>query len=243
MKQHFWIGTSGFQYKEWTKQFYPEGLPQKRWLEYYAEHFNSVEINNSFYRLPQTKTFAGWAERTPPDFRFAIKGSQYITHRLRLKDPGPHVKLFFERAKAMEQKLGAVLWQLPANLTFNVERLALLAQALKQHSLGRQALEVRHDSWFVEEAYKILRHYNVALVIAHSSKWPYHDDVKTADFLYVRFHGAPRLYASNYSDKSLQEWAKKLKDLAGGDDIYAYFNNDANIHAPDNAKTLRELLS
>jgi uncharacterized protein YecE (DUF72 family) len=242
----FYVGTSGFQYKGWAKHFYPSDVPQKDWLEFYSQQFNTVEINNTFYQLPSSKVFASWAEQVPGDFVFAIKGSRYITHLKRLKEPEPHIELFFDRVAALQSKLGAVLWQLPANLKFDSKIAQRFMAGLRIDGLGaktRQALEVRHQSWFCNEAYGLLRQHNIALVIAHSQRWPHIDNVTTADHLYIRFHGAPQLYVSNYPDQELNDWANKIRRLAGSRDILAYFNNDANVHAPDNAQTFSQLLT
>src|SRR5947208_1204152 len=240
-----WIGTSGYAYKHWRNDFYPKGLPEDEWLPFYAERFNSVEINNTFYRLPEKKTFEHWRDQTPKDFCFVIKGSRYLTHLKRLKDAEPGVKNYFKDASGLGSKLSLVLWQLPANFALNVERLTLFAETLDQNSIAkkvRHCFEFRHQSWFTEECYEILRRHNFALCIAHSSKWPVREFV-TADFVYLRFHGSD-LYGSNYSDRELKSWGKKARELTEDKrDLFAFFNNDARGDAPKNAQTFARLLS
>lgn len=242
--KNIFVGTSGFSYKGWSKIFYPEDLPQKKQLEYYAQAYNSVEINNSFYRLPNQSTYAGWRERTPDNFRFAIKGSRYITQTLALTGTGEAVKNYFDRAQALGDKLGVVLWQLPPHLRCDTAKLRDFAQVLRTNPVAgqiRQAFEFRHHSWFTGEVYDILRDFNFGFCIAHSQAWPSAEEV-TADFIYLRFHGAPQLYASNYTDAELKMWAAKARQWAGDKDIYAYFNNDVNGYAVANAQKFCQML-
>lgn len=243
MKKLF-VGTSGFSYHQWIGHFYPHDLPASKQLEFYAEHFKTVEINNSFYHLPKQTTYDGWAKRTRDDFQFAIKGSRYITQFLQLKNTSEAVQKFFEPASALGKKLGVVLWQLPPSLKGDVIRLNLFIEELKNNKIGkkvRHAFEFRNTTWFDEEVYNVMRKHNCGFVIAHSNRWPSAEAI-TADFIYLRFHGAPDLFASNYSDKSLKEWATKAKQWSRGRDVFAYFNNDALSFALPNAIRLRELL-
>lgn len=242
---NIFVGTSGFSYKGWSKIFYPEDLPQRRQLEYYAARYNSVEINNTFYRLPNKSTYAAWRERTPDNFCFAIKGSRYITQTRQLTDTAEAVGNYFERAEALGGKLGVVLWQLPPHLRADQDKLERFCRVLAANEVAksvRHAAEFRHQSWFTPETYALLRRYNLALVIAHSERWPSAEEV-TADFVYLRFHGAPKLYTSNYSDDELKGWADKARRWADGKDLYAYFNNDVDGHAVKNAQTLSKFLS
>jgi uncharacterized protein YecE (DUF72 family) len=243
--KNIFVGTSGFSYKGWSEKFYPGDLPQKMQLEFYAQHYNSVEINSSFYHLPKKETFASWKERTPDNFYFAIKGSRYITQMLKLKNVEGAVESFFENADALKTKLSVVLWQFPAGFHADAERLKNFSQLIRSHKAGkntRHAFEFRHQSWFTEDIYKILRKHNFSLVIAHSDKWPVADEV-TADFIYLRFHAAPDIYASSYTDEELKKWAHKAKEIAAGKDLYAYFNNDARGFAIPNAQTFKEMLT
>ncbi len=237
-----YIGTSGYSYPHWSDGvFYPSGLPQSKWLEFYAENFNTVELNVTFYRLPAKKVFEGWYGRTPKDFLFVVKGSRFITHIKRLKNIEEPLNLFFGRASALKEKLGMILWQLPPSLKEDTKRLEQFLKLLKAQSKSRYTFEFRNQSWFTEEIYKILKKYNAALCIADSPSFP-KEEVVTADFVYVRFHGGTELYGSNYSDKELSNWAQKIKKWTKQNlDVYCYFNNDAYGYAIANAKTLINL--
>lgn len=244
--KHVHVGTSGYQYKGWTEKFYPEEVKKKDWLPYYASRFNSVEINASFYRLPEAKTFAKWRDAVPANFCFAIKGSRYVTHMKRLREPEEPIDRLFSRAAELGDKCGVVLWQFVARWPYSPERLERLdyfCRQLGKHKVAKnipQAFELRHESWFNEDLYKTLRKYDYALVVNQSSKWPV-VKVSTASWSYFRFHGPKELYASPYTDAQLKEWAKTAKDLTSGD-FFGYFNNDAHVDAPKNAQTLRKLL-
>jgi len=245
-KSKIFIGTSGYNYKHWKDGvFYPTKLSPAKWLEYYIQHFNTVELNVTFYRLPSLKTFTGWYRRTPKDFSFVIKGSRFITHLKRLKEPKEPLRIFFENASPLKEKLGVVLWQLPANFHLNLEKLSDFLNSLKKNTKSkkvRQAFEFRHPSWFCQEVYSILQKYNFCLCIAHSNRWPVVEKL-TADFIYLRFHGGVSLYHSNYSEAMLKEWADKAKCwLKQGKDLYTYFNNDACGYAIKNAQRFRQLL-
>lgn len=240
-----YIGTSGYSYKDWADGvFYPNGLPKRKWLEYYVKYFNTVELNVTFYRLPKKATFQNWSQRTPEDFVFAAKGSRYTTHLKKLKDPKDSSIKFFERAEGLKDKLGVVLWQLPGNFKFNKEKFTDFCKALEKMELAkniRHVFEFRHESWFCDEIYNKLKKYNYALCIAHSSKWPFVEKM-TADFLYIRFHGR-KLYKSKYDIDELEKWADKIKKWAEGNkDTYVYFNNDANGYAIENALELKNLI-
>ncbi len=240
-----YIGTSGYSYPHWTGIFYPEKLSQSKWLEFYAKHFDTVELNVTFYRLPQEKVFENWFKRTPKDFLFVIKGSRFITHVKKLKNCREPLDLLILRTKLLKEKLGIILWQLPPSLRFE-EGDRRLEEFLKlfrvQSPKLRASFEFRHQSWFRKEVYDLLKKYNCALCIADSTSFP-KEEVITADFVYIRFHGGAELYGSNYSDKELKKWAGKIKKWQKqGLDIYCYFNNDAYGYAIKNAKTLREMV-
>jgi uncharacterized protein YecE (DUF72 family) len=246
MKQ-IYVGTSGYQYKGWAEEFYPEHVKKKDWLQYYASQFNSVEINASFYRLPEANTFAKWRGETPAGFVFAIKGSRYVSHRRRLREPEEPVDRLFSRAVELRDKLGVVLWQFVERWPRDNERLERLDYFLKtisKHKVAkniRQAFEFRHPTWFDEQTYEVLRNYEASLVVNQSSKWPV-VEASTASWLYARFHGPKELYASAYSNDQLKNWAEKIKNLTNGD-VFAYFNNDVHVDAPKNARTLAKYLS
>jgi uncharacterized protein YecE (DUF72 family) len=240
------IGTSGFSYKHWAGGlFYPEGLPEQDWLKFYARTFKTVEINSTFYNLPKETVFAGWHNKTPAGFRFALKGSRFITHYKKLKNVEDAVSLFFDNAQALKEKLAVVLWQLPGNFVVNKKRLNDFCDLLTANAIAgktRQAFEFRHESWFTEEVCDILKKNNMALCIAHSGYWP-SAEITSADFAYFRFHGGEELYGSKYSLRELAAWAAKMKRiLHQGQDIYAYFNNDAYGYALENALKLRDLI-
>jgi len=240
MAGKIYIGTSGYAYNHWRDVFYPSDLPSYKWLEYYTKFFKTVELNVTFYRLPQETAFKDWYKRTPEDFIFVLKGSRFITHVKKLRGVGEAVKLFFGRAGLLKEKLGVVLWQLPPSWKKNTERLDDFLKIISRYKI-RQAFEFRHESWFCDEVYKLLQKYKVALCLADSPDYPKVEKV-TADFVYLRFHGGEILYGSRYSKKEMREWAKKIimwkkKRL----DVYIYFNNDAFSYAVENAKELKKL--
>lgn len=242
MPAKIYIGTSGYIYYHWREVFYPAALPSYKWLEHYTKFFKTVELNVTFYRLPQESAFKSWYKRTPKDFIFVLKGSRFITHVKKLQGVVQATKLFFGRASLLKEKLGVILWQLSPSWKKNTERLEKFLKLVSQYKI-RQAFEFRHESWFCEEVYKILKKYNVALCLADSPYYPKVEKV-TADFVYLRFHGGKILYGSRYSKKEMQEWAKKIKRwIKRGLDVYAYFNNDAFGYAVENANELKNLLT
>lgn len=240
-----YIGTSGYNYPHWRGAFYPEDLPSRQWLSFYAGHFNTVELNVTFYRLPLAKTFANWHDNTPPEFRFAVKGSRTITHIKRLRDAAEPLAAFFSRAESLKEKLAVVLWQLPPGLRGDAELLADFCRLLKANNAARSArhaFEFRHDSWFNPEVYEILRQNNFSLCIADSPRWPQSLEA-TADFVYIRFHGSKKLYTSSYTEEELRIWGRRIREwLEGGRDVYAYFNNDAGGWAVANARQLLKII-
>lgn len=233
------IGTSGWNYSHWQGIFYPRDLTQTRWLEYYTGFFNSVELNVTFYRLVSEATFKNWHKRTPKDFHFVVKGSKFITHIKKLKSVKEPLNLFIGNAVCLKEKLAALLWQLPPSLKKDLKRLEGFLKLLSKTKI-RQAFEFRNNTWFDKDTYELLKKYNMCLCIAQSSRFPCIKEI-TADFLYLRFHGAKALYSSNYSNKELKDWsyfAKRSKCK----DIFAFFNNDAHGYALKNALTFRKLL-
>ena len=236
-----YIGTSGWSYKHWRGPFYPAGLAQDKWLEFYARTFQTVEINSSFYRLPKRETFESWRARTPQGFIFAVKGSRYITHVKKLKDVGEALKKLLESADGLGEKLGPILFQFPANWHANLERLAGFIQMLP--SGYRYAFEFRHESWFNEGTYTLLRSRETALCIADSPQWPIAYEV-TAPFTFIRLHGGRVLYASEYSEPELSRWAEITAGFLSRQlDVFVYFNNDAFGYAVKNALQLKHILS
>ena len=235
-----YIGTSGFTYHHWIKEFYPDEIKHRNWLEYYAKHFDTVEINSSFYHLTDEKTFQSWYERTPPNFVFTIKGSRYITHTKRLLVAQESVDLFMQRASKLKSKLKVVLWQLPPSFRSDSKRLDNFLKLFKNYDY-QVAFEFRHESWFNAEIYEVLKQHNAALVLSNSPDFP-EKMVQTADFSYIRFHGGKDLYSSYYSSEEMNEWAKRIKKLSDARDVFAYFNNDANAFAVKNALEIKNLL-
>ena len=232
------IGTSGWSYKSWHGDFYPADLSRKDELGYLARVLTSTEINATFYRLQKESSFQRWYAATPPEHVFAVKGSRYITHLLRLRDAGPALEKFFgSGVLELKEKLGVLLWQLPATLAFDAELVGGFLEALPGGH--RHAFEPRHASWASEEADQLLTAYGVATVYSDSPrKWPVVDR-DTADFRYVRLHGHSELYASRYSERSLDRWAERCRAwTAAGQDVHVYFDNDARGHAPHDALRL-----
>lgn len=235
-----YIGTSGFSYHHWSLKFYPKEIKQADWLKYYAKFFNSVELNVSFYRLPDEGTFEKWCKSTPVDFVFVIKGSRYITHIKRLKVEKASIDIFMKRAELLQKKLHVVLWQLPPRMKKDIVRLETFLKLINRYKY-RFVFELRNESWFSQDVYDVLKKYNAALVVADSPRFP-RADVQTADFSYLRFHGGKYLYSSKYSPKEMKDWSKKIVKLAGNGDVYAYFNNDANAFAVKNSLELKKLI-
>jgi uncharacterized protein YecE (DUF72 family) len=234
------VGCSGWQYRHWRGNFYPDDLPQKRWLEHYASVFDTVEINNSFYRLPEAATFADWASRAPARFLFAVKASRFLTHMKKLRDPEEPVERFFSRARRLGRHLGPVLYQLPPHFKQDPERLEAFLRILPRNI--RHVLEVRDPSWYSEAIYALLERYRVALCI-HDMPHSATGRLQIGPFVYIRFHGASGRYNGSYPDDRMEDWAAWIHErLSAGTDVYAYFNNDVGGHAPRNALTLRRSL-
>ena len=235
------IGCSGWNYKSWKDEFY-EGKPARAWLEHYARFFDTVEVNNTFYRLPLESSVAGWVEQTPPGFLFAVKASRYLTHIKRLTDLGPGIDRYYERIQplARSPKLGPVLWQLPATFRRDDARLAAVLDALRP---GRHCFEFRHESWFVQAVYELLRAKGVALVIGDRPEVKEFQAYEfTTDWTYVRFHYGSRGRRGNYSVRELEEWAKRFEDWSRDVEVLAYFNNDWEVFAIRNALWLKRRL-
>ena len=281
------VGISGWRYPGWRGIFYPKELPHNRELEFASGAFNSVEINGSFYSLQSPSSYKRWYEATPADFLFAIKGGRFITHMKKLRDVETALGNFFASGVlALREKLGPILWQLPPNLGFNCERLldffqllprdtAEVARLARKHDDKlktraflkidisrpvRHAIEVRHPSFMVPEFFELLREHRVAFVFADTAgKWPYAEEL-SADFIYIRLHGAEQLYVSGYTDAELDWWAARIERWRRGKqpddarligsrridqqrrDVFVYFDNDAKVHAPFDAIRLAKRL-
>jgi uncharacterized protein YecE (DUF72 family) len=235
------IGCSGWNYRDWRGAIYREGLPARRWLERYAELFDTVEVNSTFYRLPSHSAVQGWVEQTPSGFVIAVKASRYLTHVKRLREMERGAARYFEAIGplASSPKLGPVLWQLPANFKRDDER---LGEALSQLPKGRHCFEFRHPTWFVPEVYELLRRHGAALVIGDDPERPFQSHEITADWTYVRFHRGNRGRRGNYSKRELEEWKRRIAAWRSDVEVFAYFNNDWEAFAPRNALWLAERL-
>jgi len=232
------VGTSGFVYQHWRGVFYPEDLPAAKWLEYYASHFDCVEINSSFYHLPKPETIVSWRDRTPRSFRFVLKGSRFVSHRKRLKNCEDSVKVFYERAFLLERKLAGVLWQLPPKYKKDLAALEAFLKLLPPQV--PVFLELRHRSWFDQETFDFLRKHRVTFCV-HDLDGVDCPAVVTAPLLYVRFHGPSGRYRGCYPDSKLRSWAAWIKET-GVKRGFVFFNNDVEGHAVRNAQTLRRFL-
>jgi uncharacterized protein YecE (DUF72 family) len=231
------VGCSGWNYADWRERFYPKGLGTGRWLERYAEVFDTVEVNSTFYRLAKPDAVRRWVEQTPDGFLFTVKSSRYLTHIKRLRDMGEGVKRFYQSIEplAASPKMGPVLWQLPGNFRRDDE---LLAQALEALPEGRHCFEFRHESWFTKEIYDLLRRYQVALVIGDTPERPFQTHEMTADWTFIRFHFGHRGRRGNYSHSELDEWAERIRAWSGRREVLVYFNNDWEGFAIENGRYL-----
>jgi uncharacterized protein YecE (DUF72 family) len=235
------IGCSGWNYQDWRGRFYPEGEPARRWLQLYAERFDTVEVNATFYRLPTRQAVSAWVTQTPASFTFAVKASRYLTHVKRLRDVGDGIRLFYERIEPLASagRLGPILWQLPANFHRDDERLRAWLEALPE---GMHTIEFRHPSWFVPEVMDALRQRQVALTIGDHPDRPFQSHEATASWRFVRFHYGARGRAGNYSPTELDTWARRIAQWRRHETVFAYFNNDWRGFAPANAATLSKRL-
>jgi uncharacterized protein YecE (DUF72 family) len=264
------IGISGWRYEPWRGVFYPEGLAHRRELEFCATHFPTVEINGSFYSLQRPEYYAQWYRETPPGFVFAVKGSRYITHMLRLtKMEKPLANFFASGILNLRDKLGPFLWQFPPMFRFDPGRLEAFFELLprttgaalslarrrdaRMHGRSRlaidadrplrHAVEIRHESFMTEAFVRLLRKHGIGLVVADTAgKWPKLFHV-TADFVYVRLHGDVKIYTSGYSERALASWARRIRSWdRDGRDVYVYFDNDVKVKAPFDALNLMRKL-
>lgn len=279
------IGISGWRYRGWRGVFYPAKLPQRAELSFASNQFSTIELNGSFYSLQRPESFACWYEQTPVDFVFAVKGSRYLTHMRRLREPEqPLANFVAQGILRLKEKLGPVLWQFPPSFKFDLARFEEFFELLprthrKAARLARKhderlddrcwfgvrddlpmrhAVEIRHESFVCEEFVALLRRYGIGLVVGDTVEWPLLVDV-TADFVYCRLHGSEQLYASGYGPKALDLWAERVMGWARGDDaaegrrasathapevmardVYVYFDNDAKVRAPFDARRLME---
>ncbi|SNB45779.1 DUF72 domain-containing protein [Geobacter sp. DSM 9736] len=235
------IGCSGFNYKHWRGNFYPEKLPQRRWFEHYCTVFSTVELNVTFYRLPSPETFSKWRNDTPSGFAFAIKGSRFITHIKRLADAEEAVHRYFDAARNLGDKLKVVLWQLSPGFQLDLDRFASFLELIAPYPV-RHTFEFRHPSWLIPSVTDICRRYGVNICAADNPPFLV-DPPQTADFVYIRRHGHDMHYTGNYSAKELEVDAGRIRGyLEKGRDVYIYFNNDIGGYAPRNAVELRGMM-
>jgi uncharacterized protein YecE (DUF72 family) len=236
------VGCSGWNYKHWREGvFYPPRLPAKEWLTFYAKHFDTVEVNATFYRLPHEAAVARWVAQTPSDFVFTVKMSRYVTHVRRLRDLDESERLFYARIAPLvaSPKMGPVLWQLPPTFKRDDDR---LRSALDVLPPGRHCFEFREASWFADDVYELLRQHHVALVIGDDPRRPFQTHEITSDFTFIRLHAGSRGRNGNYSSSELDEWAERIGRWRESVGVYAYFNNDWEGFAVRNATGLKERL-
>jgi uncharacterized protein YecE (DUF72 family) len=239
MIQRVQIGTSGWNYPHWKGVFYPDHLTHSQWLGYYSQYFRTVEINNTFYQLPDKRVFRRWYETVPAGFVFSVKVSRYITHMKKLKDPVQPVQILMDRVALLNDKLGPLLFQLPPRWKNNPERLGCFLKLLPDNF--KYAFEFRDDSWWNSVVAGMLEEKNAAFCIfelagRQSPKWV------TADFVYIRLHGPGNAYEGSYSNQALTAWAGTISDWQGkGLSVYCYFDNDQQAFAVQNAQILKKM--
>ncbi len=236
-----WVGCSGWNYDPWRGLLYPDGLGKQRWLERYAERFDTVEVNSTFYRLASRPAVQRWVEQTPPHFVFSVKASRYLTHVKRLRELREGIARYYERIEPLVEsgKLGPIVWQLPANFRRDDD---VLAGALAALPPGRHCFEFRHESWFKPQVYELLGRHGAALVIGDSPKWPFQARKVISDWTLVRLHHGRRGRRGNYSEPELDEWARRIAQWRRRAEVLVYFNNDWEGFAVENARLLRRRL-
>ncbi len=233
------IGTSGWNYPHWREAFYPRGLSSSQWLGFYAQHFETVEINATFYGRPKNSTLERWYKRTPPNFTFSVKANRYITHIKRLKEVKEAMERLYRDLAPLKGKLGVLLFQLPPSLSFSYERMEEFLRLLDPSI--PTTVEVRHKSFITQEFFDLLRNHQVAFCISDTAgHYPSLAYEITADFTYIRLHGSRLLYASNYTLEELSEWANRIKSW--GVNAFVYFDNDACGYAVSNALQLKKII-
>jgi len=234
------IGCSGWVYKHWRGIFYPEGLPQKRWFERYAEEFDTVEINASFYRLPLASTFEGWRDKAPQGFRYAVKVNRFITHMKKLLECEEPLDQFIALARPLGEKLGPLLYQLPPSLHLDAPRLEAFLKRLPPDL--EHVFEFRHKSWYVPETYALLDRYGASFCV-HDMPGSATERISVGPIAYVRFHGGEGKYWGRYSDEGLLGWTDWLLEQSlQGRSVWCYFNNDIHGHAIEDGRTLKSMV-
>lgn len=235
-----YVGTSGWVYDDWRGLFYPQELSKAKWLEFYNRHFITVELNNSFYRLPSEKALATWRAKSSDDFIYAIKANRFVTHVKKLRNVEEPLATFLQRVQLLGEKLGPLLYQLPPGMARNDVVLESFLELLPSHL--QHVFEFRNESWFEDAVFALLRRHGVGFCIYDMPGFTT-PLVVTADFAYLRFHGSHYLYGSRYSRAEINEWAKRIAEFGEGlASVYVYFNNDARAFAVQNAKDMRATL-
>ncbi len=237
MKTEYYIGCSGFYYNHWKGRFYPEKLAKTKWLQYYAEHFNTLEVNSSFYRFPSESTVKGWYQKTPEKFRFTLKANRVITHTHKFHDTEQYTANFYKLAHLLGEKLLCVLFQLPSFVHKNLGLLQKIASQVDPKVVN--VVEFRHESWWDNEVYELMQKAGLVFCSVSAMELP-ETLVKTGSAVYVRFHGKDGWYQGNYPDEELEAWAQKIKDQ-NAERVFCYFNNDINANAVKNCLTLKNL--
>jgi uncharacterized protein YecE (DUF72 family) len=232
------LGTSGWSYPEWRGRFYPEGLSQKKWLPFYAEHFDTVEINMTYYRYPKPEILHSWLDKTPPEFTFTLKANRQITHYKKLQNVKSDLRYFYILADSLQDKLGCILFQLPPSFALDLDLLKDFLSNLSSNH--KNVIEFRHKTWYTEEVYSLLRSHKVTFCVVSSPQLPEHI-VETAAASYIRFHGRMGWYKYNYGDDELRDWAEALKKIKAKE-VFIYFNNDYHAYAAGNCRSLRKFL-
>ncbi len=238
MSTKYFLGCSGFYYNHWNGLFYPKLLSKTKWLQYYAQYFSTLEVNNTFYRYPSESMLKGWYDKTPKNFKFYLKANRVITHTRKFQNTQQNITNFYKLAHLLKEKLLCVLFQLPPFIHKNMELLQKIKSQLDPEVIN--VLEFRHKSWWDSEVYDFMKQKDLVFCTVSASELP-ETLVKTSPTVYMRFHGRDGLYQQNYSYDELMDWARKIK-ASKAQSVFCYFNNDFNANAPRNCLTLRELL-
>lgn len=237
----WWIGCSGFHYKGWKEIFYPKGLPQRKWFEFYCESFNTVELNVTFYRFPRIKDLQGWYEKSPDEFMFTVKAPRLITHYKKFNGVKRELGQFYDTvSKGLKDKLGSILFQMHPWIEYSDAKLEQILNSLDASFVN--VLEFRHASWWRRQVIRALQEKNVSFCGISYPQLP--DGVyKSAPSMYYRFHGVPKLYLSSYPEAQLQRVVSEIKRKRGVSNVYIYFNNDIEVAAVKNAKSVQRMVN
>lgn len=236
----WWIGCSGFYYKEWREKFYPQGLSQRKWFEYYCEHFNTLELNVTFYRFPQLGFLKNWHTKSPRSFRFSVKAPRLITHYKKFTEIKKLISEFYAVVNdGLQDKLGCILFQMHPKMEYSAEKLEQIVESLDPNFTN--VIEFRHASWWNEHVEQTLRQKNITFCSISYPSLPDHV-IKTSDTIYYRFHGVPELYRSPYSENFMKQIKDEINAHNSIKEAYIYFNNDIDASAITNAKQLQVLV-